>query len=290
MKVGIVGAGNIGLRYLQGITKQFPNAEMVVIDRDSRLTELKTMELGRTKYASSLNEISERLDLCVVATSCEQRLEIYRRCLELDPRYIVLEKYLFKSRGEFAESLSIARVPTFVNQWMFGTKAFNSLIHEGISSVVVEGSNWGLACNSVHWIDLLKRALGISNLRAGKRSSIIEVFGSKRAGYEEVYGDWIFEDTDSTKSFRLIDYPSDGLRVGLTIKVDGEEYYFDYKTVSGKGNTISHFPYFSEQIGGIIEELLKCGTCCLPTLEESVSQHLLVEDILDVHTFRPNIT
>lgn len=290
MKVGIVGVGNIGLRYLQGILRQFPDAEMLVIDRDSRLTELKAMELGPVKYVSSLDDISERLDLFVVATSCDSRLEIYRRCLELDPRYIVLEKYLFKSRREFAECLSIACVPTFVNQWMFGAKSFNSLINERVSSVVVKGFNWGLACNSVHWIDLLKRTLGISNLRVGKRSIIHEVFGSKRAGYEEVYGDWIFEDTDSNKTFRLIDSPNDSLSPGLTIKVDKEDYHFDYKTVSRKGNVVGHFPYFSEQIGGIVQELLKSGTCCLPTIEESVSQHLLVEDILDLQTHRPKIT
>ena len=68
--------------------------------------------------------------------------------------------------------------------------------------------------------------------------------------------------------FRLIDSAGDGPSLGLTIKVDGEDHYFDYKTVSKNGNIISHFPYFSDQIGGIVDELLNSGVCCLPTLAE----------------------
>lgn len=290
MRVGIIGVGNIGLRYLQGISKTSPEAELFVNDRESRLAELRAMNFGRTEFVSSLNDIVERMDLLIVATSCESRLELYRQCLEMKPKYIILEKYLFKSRAEFDKAISLSCVPTFVNQWMFGTKAFNSIFNKDASSVVVKGSNWGLACNSVHWIDVIKRALGISNLRVGKQSTILGVFRSKRAGYEEVHGDWMFEDSDSNKTFQLIDSPSDTPSPGLTIKVDGDEYYFDYKTVSRNGSVISHFPYFSDQIGGIVEELLKSGTCCLPTLEESVSQHLLVEDILGLQSRRPKIT
>ena len=290
MRVGIIGVGNIGLRYLEGILKASPGAEVFVVDRESRLAELTAMDFERTKYFTSLKDIGERVDIMVVATSCDSRLELYRQCLELNPKYIILEKYLFKSRAEFDESISLSRVPTFVNQWLFGTKTFSKILNKNVRSVVVKGSNWGLGCNSVHWIDLIKQSLGLSNLRVGKRSTILDVFGSKRAGYEEVHGDWIFEDETSDKSFRLIDSASDSQSPGLTIKVDDDDYYFDYKTVSRSGEVISHFPYFSDQIGGIMEELLKRGECCLPTLEESVSQHLLVEDILDLRSCRPKIT
>lgn len=290
MRVGIIGVGNIGLRYLQGILKTSPGAEVFVIDRESRLAELRAMGFGRTEFFTSLKDVIERIDLMIVATSCESRLELYRQSLELNPKYIILEKYLFKSRAEFDECLSLSRVPTFVNQWMFGTNTFNNIFSRNVNSVIIEGSNWGLGCNSVHWIDLIKQSLGISNLRVGKQSTTLGVFASKRAGYEEVHGDWTFEDTNSDKAFRLIDSASDSQSPGLAIKVDGQDYYFDYKTVSRSGEVIGHFPYFSDQIGGIVEELLKGGKCCLPTLEESVSQHLLVEDIFDLHSRRPKIT
>lgn len=290
MKICIVGAGNIGMRYFEGIKRRFPKAEFFLVDRDSRLLELDKLLIGQAKSFSSVDHIDEHIDLCVVATSCDSRLAIYKQCLKLKPRYVILEKYLFKLRDEFTECMSLSRVPTFVNQWMYGSKTFDSLFNGGVNSVEIRGSNWGLACNSVHWIDLLKRQMGISELEVGEHSCVDQVFSSKRTGFEEVYGDWIFEDKTSDRSFRLVDRPADTSETGVVIIVDMVRYNFDYKTITCHGAVISRFPYFSDQVGGIVEELLASGSCCLPILEESISQHLLIEDIFDNLGRRPHIT
>ena len=66
-------------------------------------------------------------------------------------------------------------------------------------------------------MDVLKRHLNITHLQVGSGTTIAEVFPSKRAGYEELRGEWIFEDRESDKSFKLIDRqensPVDGLRI-----------------------------------------------------------------------------
>jgi hypothetical protein len=290
MKICIVGVGNIGMRYYQGILKKFPQAEMLLVDKDLRLQELKKLCVGNVEYFSSTDELNMPIDLIVVATSCQSRLSIYKQCLLLKPRYIILEKYLFKSRLEFNASLSLEKIPTFVNQWMYGSHSFDGLFDVDASVVEVQGANWGLACNAVHWIDLLKKYLGIRDLTVGAQSVINEVFASKRPGYDEVQGRWFFEDRSSEKSFSLIDCHSGHAARGLRITVDQKEYHFDYSAITKDGVIVSRFPYFSEQIGGIVEDLFGSGSCCLPTLEESVSQHLLVEDILDTLVSRPNIT
>lgn len=140
MRICIIGVGNIGMRYVQGITKKIPEAELILIDRDERLKELK---LGNVQLLSSLAEVSQAIDLFVVSTSCESRLGIYKQCLELNPQYVILEKYLFKSREEFVECLSLARVPTFVNQWMYGSRTFDCLFENNATSVELIGSGWG---------------------------------------------------------------------------------------------------------------------------------------------------
>ena len=290
MRICVVGVGNIGMRYVQGISKTFPDAELVLIDSDDRLKELRDLESGNVGLLTSLDDIQAAIDLCVVSTSCAPRLSIYKRCLELKPQYIILEKYLFKSRQEFEECLSLTRVPTFVNQWLYGSKTFDCLFEAEARSVDLIGSNWGLACNAVHWIDVFKRHMHISDLQVGSGTSISRVFPSKRAGYEEIFGDLVFVDGDSDKTFKLVDQGDESLIGVQEIRVDEKVYRFDFTQIKKDGKVLSKFPYFSERIGEIVGDIMNTGSCHLPLLEESISQHLLIEDIFDELDYRPNIT
>jgi hypothetical protein len=290
MKICIIGVGNIGMRYVQGITGKFPDAELILVDSDARLNELEKLELGNVKLCTSLDEVDESIDLFVVATSCEPRLPIYKQCLDRNPRYIILEKYLFKSREEFEECLSLTRVPTFVNQWLYGSKTFDCLFEAEARSVELIGSNWGLACNAVHWMDVFKRHMNITHLQVSGDTTISKVFPSKRPGYEEIFGELVFVDRDSDKTFRLVDNGDDSLTGVQEIRVDEKVYLFDYAHIKQDEKVLSHFPYFSDLIGDIVGEIIDKGSCHLPVLEESISQHLLIEDILDKLYHRPKIT
>ena len=290
MRICVIGVGNIGMRYVQGITKTFPDAQLFLVDSPVRLQELEKLKLGNARLLTSLDDIHESIDLCVVSTSSEPRLAIYKRCLQLNPRYIILEKYLFKSREEFEECLLLDRVPTFVNQWLYGSKTFDCLFEEKARSVQLAGSAWGLACNAVHWIDVFKRHMNITHLQVGSDTSISKVFPSKRAGYEEIYGELVFVDRDSDKTFRLVDQGDDSLTGVQEIRADDRVYHFDYTQISRDEKVLSHFPYFSDLIGDITGEIIDKGSCHLPLLEESIAQHLLIEDILETMNHRPNIT
>lgn len=290
MRICIIGVGNIGMRYVQGIGKDLPHAELCLVDHESRVEELAKLKLGNVRLFTSLDQVAQPVDLFVVATSCGPRLSIYKQCLARKPRYVILEKYLFGARAEFEECLSLARVPTFVNQWMYGSGTFDCMFEREATSVELSGSGWGLACNAVHWMDVFQRHMRIRQARVGAGTTVSEVYPSKRAGYEEIFGDWIFEDMQSEKRFRLIDRPSEHGNDGLKIKVDAAEYFFDYKSVKKGGGTLSQFPYFSELIGGIVVDLFETGSCSLPALEESIRQHLLIEDILETLDHRPNVT
>ena len=72
--------------------------------------------------------------------------------------------------------------------------------------------------------------------------------------------------------------------------VDQKAYFFDYTTIRKGEKILSQFPYFSDQIGGIVGEIFEKGSCSLPLLEDSISQHLLIEDILETLDSRPKIT
>ena len=290
MRICIVGVGNIGMRYVQGITRKFPDAQLFLVDAPVRLQELEKLNVANVQLLRSLDDIHESMDLCVVATSCEPRLALYKRCLDLKPGYIILEKYLFTSREEFEECLSLTRVPTFVNQWLYGSKTFDCMFEEEARSVELIGSNWGLACNAVHWMDVFKRHMNITHLQVGSETTIAEVCSSKRPGYEEMFWELVFVDRDSDKNFRLVDKGDGGLTGAQEIRVDGRVYLFDYASIKQDDNVLSKYPYFSDLIGDIVGEIIEKGSCHLPPLEESISQHLLIEEILEKLDHRPNIT
>lgn len=290
MKICVIGVGNIGMRYVQGINRKFPEAELYLVDNPKRLKELGELDLGETTLLESVEGIDVDIDLCIVSTSCEPRLEIYRRCLEIKPRYIILEKYLFASRQQFQDCLLLERVPTFVNQWLYGSKTFDCLFDKGASSVELAGSSWGLACNAVHWIDVFQRHMKIAQLKVGRDTCVTDVVPSKRAGYEEIYGELDFVDENSDKTFKLVDRGDDRFIGVMEITVDGKVYGFDYSHITLNGQTLSKFPYFSEIFGDIAADIIETGDCHLPRLEDSVSQHLLIEEIFEALERRPNIT
>jgi len=290
MKICVIGVGNIGMRYVQGITRKFPEAELYLVDNPARLKELGELDLGDTTLLESVGDINVDIDLCVVSTSCEPRLEIYKRCLEIRPRYIILEKYLFTSRQQFQDCLMLDRVPTFVNQWLYGSKTFDCLFEKEASSVTLAGSSWGLACNAVHWIDVFQRHMNIAQLAVGRDTCVTDVVPSKRAGYEEIYGELAFVDENSNKAFKLIDRSDDCFNGVMEITVDDQVYGFDYSQVTLNGQTLSKFPYFSEIFGDIAADIIDTGECHLPRLEDSISQHLLIEEVFEGLDHRPNIT
>lgn len=290
MNICIVGAGNIGMRYHQGILATLDAAKVTLVDQPHRLDELGQQNYANTTLASSIDQVETQIDLFVVATSSAPRLALYKQCLVRNPTFVILDKYLFASRAEFDQCLALDRVTTFVNQWMHGSGCFDCLFEEPRQQVELRGSGWGLGCNAVHWIDVFKRHLGITELALTESSVISAVFPAKRPGYQEVAGQLVLADCHSDKTITLIDQPDAGTTDGMTIRVDEREYFFNYREIIRDGAVLSRFPYFSAQIGGIVRDIMARGQCALPSLEESISQHLLVEDALATLDQRPRIT
>jgi len=276
MNICIIGAGNIGMRYHQGITETLGNADLYLVDQPQRLQALDEQNLANTALAASIEQVDAKIDLFVVSTSSKPRLALYEQCLARNPKYVILDKYLFASRQEFDQCLALDRVTTFVNQWMYGSKCFDCLFENPQRHVELRGSGWGLGCNAVHWIDVFKRHLGINQLVLAEGSLISDVFPAKRAGYEEIAGRLVLADRHSDKTITLIDEPDAGTPDGLTIRIDEIEYIFDYRQIIKDGVVVSRFPYFSSQNGGIVSDILRSGPCVLPSLAESVSEHLSV--------------
>jgi predicted dehydrogenase len=204
-KILIVGVGQIGSRHLQGILKY--NLESLVIHvveksvealqiAKERASEVDT-RFHETYYHQNFDEILEPIFLCILATSANVRENlVFDLFSKFQIRYLILEKVLFQKLDSYSrvkELLKQKEVRAWVNhpRRMYDSyKDLKSVItgSKFHNSYQVAGVNWGLACNAVHFIDLITFLEGsnLSNIDTKQIDDI--VFQSKRADYIEFTG------------------------------------------------------------------------------------------------------
>ena len=78
-KILIVGVGNLGFRYLEGILNSDIDCEITLIESsETRLIELKTLITNykfnqRIIYKYKIEKFEEDLDVCIISTSAQNR-------------------------------------------------------------------------------------------------------------------------------------------------------------------------------------------------------------------------
>jgi hypothetical protein len=98
----------------------------------------------------------------------------------------------------------------------------------GYFDIVVSGGNWGLASNTIHFIDLLNFLIPTNTELYTMSSNILEIIESKRSGFIDFIGSIII----TSKSFKL-QLESDYLNRDLELSI----------------NTSNHLIHVNETIG-----------------------------------------
>lgn len=201
----IIGAGELGSRHLQGIIKSQYDLDVYCVDpSENSLAKAKSrseeiLHTHNLKFLKNYNDIPQEIFLCIVATSANIREYVVKDLLKtLQIENLVLEKVLYQSIKSFEnidqeiEKLLI-KPKIWVNhpRRMFPiyqkiktlAKNFGKLIEFNLI-----GSNWGLACNSLHYLDLIE-FLAESEINIIDSESINNsIIDSKRSGFIEFSG------------------------------------------------------------------------------------------------------
>ncbi len=201
-KILIAGLGNIGKRYLEGILKiNFP-LDIHIYDINKELTEKFIKEINGTNNKSKLHNVkffdfskkySKKIDLLIVSTTSDVRYEILNLFISrFQIKNVILEKIVFKNKNEYLETSKISNLTKiYLNQGLRYNPDYNAIKDKIDSSkkvdLVVKGSNWGLACNSVHILDYFMDITKSFNVSFIDTSSLI-VKESKRNGFVEFVG------------------------------------------------------------------------------------------------------
>jgi len=200
-KIIIIGVGQLGFRHAQSFLGFGESLEILLVERKKdQLTQTLTdlngdKGIGNVNYiGSSDTPTNEEFDLAIIATNADVRYIVASELIKNNiVKNLILEKNIFQNKDDFNtfnNLITVNKVDTWVNCPMRSFKVYSELKLELDRKFPIEmnvvGNNWGLACNSIHYIDLVA-FLTESNcisIRAGK----LEVIESKRAGFVEFNG------------------------------------------------------------------------------------------------------
>jgi len=202
----IVAVGGIGFRHFQALLNCQSDFDLHVVDVDYEAIErarayAEEQAHGRTVYYyASVNEIipSMHFEVAIIATSSLVRRTVFEELIaRCTVRTVIFEKFLFPCLNDYSEvgnRLRQKNIAAYVNcarrvQNLY-LELRQELHHAKWLHVQVRGSNWGLACNGIHMVDLAAWLSpgGVEPITCNGALLENKIYDSKRKGYIEFYG------------------------------------------------------------------------------------------------------
>jgi hypothetical protein len=291
-RVAIIGVGQLGSRYLQGMVNCKLPLDIVVIDpsekslirAQDRWNEVGTAANNHSvEFLKNHKDLDNKfIDIAIISTNSTGRADlIVELSNQMEIRYWVIEKVLAQSIDEL--NLISDKLQNYSGAWVNTPRRMIKWYQEMIASspnhspitCTVNGKDWGLACNAIHFLDLVTWWSGeqLVSIQTDQLDPLWHK--AKREGYWEVFG--------SLKALY-----SNGSKLTLNCSLEDAAYLVSVKTetetwdIQELGNIATRsdgklFPgkleYQSEITGRLIESILNTGSCELPDLETSIYQH-----------------
>ena len=298
--IAIIGAGSLGSRHLQGakLAKVVMNLYVVDVNLSSlsiakeRYEEVEENNFLKTvTYLDSLDKLPSILDVVIIATNSAIRSTIILNLIQTKKVHaFLLEKFLFQSEAEFFEvehAINKNNIKCMINcgRRLFAGyhKLKNELSDDGNIIFNASGSDWGLGCNAIHFIDLFAYLTNSYNVVVDNTSGLYsEIFESKRKGYIEFVGT-ITGKNEKGDTFTLTSSLTTSIPLIITIQNKNKSVLI--KEANDKILTITNNNpelikeekvglKFQSQLTGVVIEDILSGTCGLTSYKESMELHL----------------
>lgn len=295
----IIGAGQLGSRHLQGLLRLTIKQKIIVLD-----TSEVSLEVSKTRaneiphnneiiFSKDWTVLPQNLDLVIISTGANIRaMLIEKLLLKYKVKSLILEKILFQDLQSYetiAKLLKITNTPTWVNHPRRMFSHFSEIRNKVAKSnekvnFNIVGSNWGLACNALHFIDIISYVANASIasidldwidpvIHKSKRANNIEFTGSLKGtltnGSNFVISsiDGEFEDVSvfiATNTQRWI------------IQEGNAQKSIYLSSENGFNPIISdiQIEYQSTMTTRIASDLFELGSCNLPTFEKACDSHI----------------
>jgi len=199
----IIGCGNIGFKHLESILKFKKKLNIIIVEKNSDRQKKIINSLNNSfRYSHSIKFYKYikfsllNFKLLIVSTNSDTRKDILCNFFtkKNSAETILLEKILapnLSNLNKIVEIINNRKIKSYVNCARRMYKSYQVLKKmigkRKILQFNVKGSNWGLASNSIHMLDLFGYLYGnFSNVKSSH--DLKKIYPSKRRRFYELRG------------------------------------------------------------------------------------------------------
>jgi hypothetical protein len=292
-KLLLVGAGTIGSRHLEGLIKTDLNLIITIIETNQVLLNKLRLKWLKTENKYTKNkkilwknklELEKKYDVAIIATSSKNRSMIIRKISKLSNiSFWLIEKILAQSYHQMkvienstSNALGVyINTPRRIMPWYQKIRKY--FFKKGILQFQIEGFNWGLACNAIHFIDLVCWLTGEKLISVSTANLDRKWKESKRKGYYEISGKLELFFSKGSKSVFIAKNFNKNISTKIKIFNKNTTWIINEELGIAKSNKKKilngKIIYQSDMTGNVIKNIIKKGKSKLPSLKNSIEQH-----------------
>ena len=285
----IIGLGNIGYRHFQALNSSRYNIYLI----DPKISKFKLTKFykeikGKKIYfIKNYNKLPSKINLAIISCSSNMRFQCTKKLLDnTKVDHIILEKILFDKLSNYKKINIFKKYKTYIGVNTIHRCSSNSrfiLKRNGknkIRKIIVHGNNWGLACNYIHFIDLINFFINEKKYKIVSHK-FSNIYNSKRQGFIDFYGCVNLLGEKGTK----IKFANNNGKKSLKTEIYTDKYIYKinyltkkFSEVNLKNKQVMKLNFedvqVSELTNTLTKQLFNKNKCNLPNLKTSSEMHL----------------
>ncbi len=172
-----------------------PDARALALERSSEVLQASgDANHDRVICIEQIRDCPSGLNLAILAATSRYRFENLRALFDASvPEALFLEKFLFDQETHYAEAQKLINargIPAWVHCPRPSWPAYRDIDELDLGTplrVEVSGQSYGLASNSVHFLDLARYIFG-QPIETVVTDGTLSVAAAKRSGFREIFG------------------------------------------------------------------------------------------------------
>lgn len=280
----LIGFGNIGQRYYEGIINSKQKYKLFIFDKDKK-KYLKKSKKKPIYFLKSLNEINKirNFFLVIVATTAENR-DLLLKKISIKIRNWIIEKPLCTSINQlgFIEKKFKHSNNAYINMPRENWKVYKyikKILKNEQVVMTVTGNNWNLASNCFHFFRLFEW-INNSKIKDIDVDKINSWFRSKRKKYYEAEGEINANLIDGSNCILNSCKTTDNKKTYL-VKMVSPKKKIIFNEMNGnlkinKKKNYRKIPLISQEIISNLKQLTLKNKLNLPIVRNEISNQKLI--------------
>lgn len=295
-KILIIGLGKIGSNHLKAIERFKKKIEIYVLEKKLNDENFLNKKINLIK---NLNN-NHTYDLVIISTNSTERFSLFLELVKKNNvKNIIFEKFVFFKKEQFMKTFEVLKKKK-INVWVNCLRREISIFHKikrkikGDFVLTYKSKNWGLGCNSIHFVDLFCFLSNTAKIKINRSDLSKKIYKSRRKGYMEFKGLIEFK----IKNSKLF-IQDDKINNNKVFKITTNKNVFSFNSKENiltelniKNSNLKKYKCEEPKVSlisyNIIKKIFKKQKVNLVTLKESFLHHKILIDIFSSHLKRIN--